>query len=594
MVQDAYEMKAYATRKSFLFVLAFAWFLQSCASIQGPPGGPEDKTEPKILETTPKERQTSVSRNVRLHFKFVDALDKTSFLSAFSITPYIIGKLKYDWSGLDEVVVRLPDSLRVNTTYTISLSRDLKTKRGNSLKTPLHLTFSTGVAIDTGRLDGFLLPAMGSSDPLKASEIYLFAYDLGAHKADTLNYTHTPPDLMTQANDKGAFEFLAMKISNNYRVFAVQDVFRTHLYDKGVDSYGLPIGDVVMDSVVKSDVRVRMAVQVDTVKPELEDADAIDRYHLRVKFSKPLDTLSVAANNFQLVRKKDHSKLPIVAAFRDRPEKHGNEIVLITTAQLLKDTEYEVSGIRDSIHDLMHNRLSDSGYAATFSPLATQDTFLAPRLTAVPLVDSSRGNSVFPRLQFVWSDAIRRVSVDSAIQLFDSSRKRLPITTTWIDDSRFLISPKDTLKPLQFYTLKISTVLFRSPVESAARLPKDTLFNVRFQTDDFRDDGKLSGDVVVADSLWSRFPNGSVVIQLLDANGVTQQRVLHTHSTHYEFERVPRGSYRLRGYLANAGTLDFDAGSIIPFRFASPSGDYPTAIDVRPRWSTEKVDFPLK
>ena len=588
-------MKGSIAQKFFLFVIAFTWLLQSCASIQGPPGGPEDKTEPKILETTPKERQTSVPRNVRLHFKFVDALDKTSFLSAFSITPYIIGKLKYVWSGLDEVEVRLPDSLRANTTYTISLSRDLKTKRGNSLKTPLHLTFSTGVAIDTGRLDGFLLPAMGSSDPLKASEIYLFAYDLGAHKADTLNYTHTPPDLMTQANDKGAFEFLAMKVSNTYRVFAVQDVFRTHLYDKGVDSYGLPIGDIVLDSALKSDVRVRMAIQVDTVKPDMEDADAIDRYHIRVKFSKPVDTLSIAASNFQLFRKKDHSALPLVSAFRDRPEKHGNEIVLVTTGQLLKDTEYAVMGVRDSIHDLIHNRLSDSGYTVSFAPLVAQDTFLAPRLTAVPLLDSSRGNSIFPRLQFVWSDAVRRISVDSAIQLFDSSRKRLPITTTWIDDSRLIISPNDTLKPLQFYALKISTALFRSPVESAARLYKETLFNVRFQTEDFRDDGKLSGDAIVADSLWPRFPNGNVVVQLLDGSGVKQQqRVLHTHTTHYEFERVPRGSYRLRAYLANAGTLNYDAGSIIPFRFASPSGDYPTSIDVRPRWSTEKVDFPLK
>jgi hypothetical protein len=60
------------------------------------------------------------------------------------------------------------------------------------------------------------------------------------------------------------------------------------------------------------------------------------------------------------------------------------------------------------------------------------------------------------------------------------------------------------------------------------------------------------------------------------------------------FDRVPRGKYRVRGWINTRADGKYDAGSVIPFRFAAPSGDYPDAIDVRPRWTVEKVNFEIK
>ncbi len=569
--------------------------LIGCASIQPPPGGPEDKTPPSILETTPKERSINVARDGRIHFVFAEAIDKAGFPQAFSITPYVTGKIKYDWSGLKEVTVILPQSLRENSTYTVSLSRDLKSRRGNALITPLHLTFSTGPAIDTGRLDGFLLPAIGSSDPVKTSEIYLFAYDLAFHRPDTLNYARTPPDLLAQADDKGAFEFLAMKTSHTYRIFAVQDLYRTHLYDKALDNYGMPIGDAVLDSSFKTDYRIRMAANVDTIKPELQDAVTTDGFHVRLAFSEAIDSTSLELANFKLSTASDHIPIPITALYRDRLEKHPGEVVLLSSQKLLSTKEYQIDAVRDSIRDLSRNTLSDSAKSAKFTPVRSLDTIPAPKIQSVSVFDSVRDISVTPALLVTFSDAVQRSEAESGIEFTDSAKHPAPYHIRWQDDSRMYILPNDTLKPRAFYTLRLHTKAFVSPDSNFARGLKDTVIVIRFETVDFRDDGSLAGHIQVADSLLAQHPAATIVVQLLDASGVLhQQKFLASHTIDYLFERVAKGSYRVRAYMTESPSHTYDPGSVIPFKFAMPSGDFPGELSIRARWATEKVDFPLK
>ncbi|MEP7235671.1 MAG: hypothetical protein ABI778_10275, partial [Ignavibacteriota bacterium] len=61
----------------------------------------------------------------------------------------------------------------------------------------------------------------------------------------------------------------------------------------------------------------------------------------------------------------------------------------------------------------------------------------------------------------------------------------------------------------------------------------------------------------------------------------------------YSFDHVPRGKYFVRGWISVLPSGEYDPGSIIPFRFGAPSGDYPDLIDVRPRWTIEKVNFEI-
>src|SRR5437870_10038779 len=116
----------------------FFLFLAGCASVQPPPGGPEDKTPPTLDTVMPHHRQLNVPRDTKLHFIFRQNIDRSSFMSALSVTPYLSGPVKYSWSGYDEVVVTLPEQLRENTTYVVSVSKDLKTRRNAPLADPMQ------------------------------------------------------------------------------------------------------------------------------------------------------------------------------------------------------------------------------------------------------------------------------------------------------------------------------------------------------------------------------------------------------------------------------------------------------------------------
>src|SRR5579872_7213323 len=119
-------------------LLLMTLFCIGCASIQPPPGGPEDKTPAALDTVIPHQRQLNVLRDTKLHFVFKKNIDRGSFTSSLSIIPYLNGSLKYKWYGYDEVVVTLPDQLRENTTYVVSLTKDLKTLRGAPLLAPIQ------------------------------------------------------------------------------------------------------------------------------------------------------------------------------------------------------------------------------------------------------------------------------------------------------------------------------------------------------------------------------------------------------------------------------------------------------------------------
>ena len=124
---------------------------------------------------------------------------------------------------------------------------------------------------------------------------------------------------------------------------------------------------------------------------------------------------------------------------------------------------------------------------------------------------------------------------------------------------------------------------------------KDSLFLIRFFTGDEKEFGTISGEITIADSLFKADTSIKVTIQLLTSDDATFRTVTLPIGKHsFIFERVLRGKYHVRGWVSTKPGGKYDAGSVIPFRFGAASGDYPDMIDVRPRWTVEKVNFEIK
>jgi hypothetical protein len=567
-------------------------FTMSCASIQPPPGGPEDKTPPEIIEISPAQRSINVPRDTRLRFIFSTPLERATFQSALNITPYVNGRIEYDWSGYDEVTVILPELLRENTTYSVSLSRDLKNRRGNTLDQPYQLIFSTGPIIDTSELAGVVFPPFSAKEAVNMKDVFVFAYDITSRNADTLNFQTTPPDYITQPDDRGVFRFQAMKQLNRYRAFGIRDAFRNKLYDHGSDAFALPTRDIVLDSMVTSGFYLRLADLPDTVRPMLQDAEVLDSLHIRVRFSEGIDTQSMNAKFFRV--RSQQSETPVVGAFIDDPEDKGNQVTLTLGAPLTVNTDYTVSGDLDSIVDVTGNKLVDSFAVAPFSTIETIRGADTLHIEDLPLADSAKEQSQMPDLMVVLSDAVDRTRFETAITLQDSSRKEVALTFLWLDDARVKVRPRDTLAVKHWYTLRLNTAGLRSPSQFIAT-HADTIIVRRFQTGDRKDNGKLSGNIQIEDSLWSRSNSETLIVELIGIGSNEKQvQQLPKRATAYSFDQVPRGKHRVRAYLSLDGSMRFESGSVLPWRFAAPNGDFPGEVDVRPRWSVDKVDFKVQ
>jgi hypothetical protein len=563
--------------------------LASCASIQPPPGGPEDKTPPEIIEISPAPRSINVPRDTRLRFIFSTPLERATFQSAFNITPYVNGRIEYDWSGYDEVTVILPELLRENTTYSVSLSRDLKNRRGNTLDQAYQLIFSTGPLIDTSELAGVVFPSFNTKQAVSMKDVFIFAYDISNRNADTLNFQTTPPDYITQPDDRGVYRFMAMKQLNRYRAFGLRDAFRNKLYDHGTDAFALPTRDIVLDSMVTAGFYLRLADLPDTVRPMLQDAEVLDSLHLRMRFSEGLDTQSLNARYFTV--RSQRGEVPVAGVFVKEPEDKGNQVTLTLGAPLAVSTDYTLTANLDSVMDVAGNRVIDSFAVTQISTLESIRAADTLHIEQLPFIDSAREQSQMPDLSITFNDAVDRARIESAISVHDSMKKEVPLSFLWLDDAHVKIRPRDTLALRHWYTMRINMAGVRSPSPFIAT-QGDTIIVRRFQTGDRKDNGKLSGVIQIADSLWSRSTSENLIVELIGIGHDERQiQRLGKRVTAYTFDQVPRGKYRIRAYLSLDGSMRFESGSIVPWRFAAPNGDFPGEVDVRPRWSVDKVDF---
>ena len=135
---------------AFIIVSAMLW---SCANQIAPGGGEVDKVPPQIIEVQPLNGTVDFKGD---HFEitFDKYVDKRSVQDAIFISPTIEKGVKYDWSG-KTLDVYFKDTLKKNTTYTITIGTDVKDlNNGNKMAEAFNFAFSTGNKIDTGTLAG--------------------------------------------------------------------------------------------------------------------------------------------------------------------------------------------------------------------------------------------------------------------------------------------------------------------------------------------------------------------------------------------------------------------------------------------------------
>ncbi len=201
------------------FILCFL-LVSACANIGSPDGGPYDERPPRVLASSPanqavKSDKKKISILFDEYIKIENASEKVVVSPPQVEAPNIraVGKT---------VRIDLFDSLQPNTTYTVDFSDAIvDNNEGNPMGNYTY-SFSTGDAIDTMEVSGYVLNAE-DLEPIKGILVGLYAVNDDGHVPDSLFRTKAF-ERVSRTNGSGHFVIKGVARDRRYRAFALQDV----------------------------------------------------------------------------------------------------------------------------------------------------------------------------------------------------------------------------------------------------------------------------------------------------------------------------------------------------------------------------------
>ena len=153
-------------RRSILLVVLFL----RCAVVSPPPGGPEDKTPPFLINVSPPSGTTGTEGGLILTLTFSERLHEQIDVRSIRLSPSTDEDLQIDQKK-DILTVTLPKALKKEQTYILTITRDVMDERKNRLDKTYQLAFTTGNKIASGRISGTVYE-LGETSEL----VYLFRH----------------------------------------------------------------------------------------------------------------------------------------------------------------------------------------------------------------------------------------------------------------------------------------------------------------------------------------------------------------------------------------------------------------------------------
>ena len=147
--------------------LAFLLFC-GCAKRGAPPGGPPDIMPPKVIATMPADGDTLVPTDATITIQFDEPI-RSDANTVLLYPPLDDISMRF---GRRSVEIFHKTRLANSTTYTLILTPQFSDRHNNRIGKPFQMAFSTGQAIDTLQVSGYVLDGtllMTAQDALVAA-----------------------------------------------------------------------------------------------------------------------------------------------------------------------------------------------------------------------------------------------------------------------------------------------------------------------------------------------------------------------------------------------------------------------------------------
>ena len=577
--------------------LALSLLLIGCANPVAPGGGPRDTTPPRIVRSVPDDGAVNVDRR-SIEIAFSEYVDRGSFEQAVSVTPAFESPLEIDFGGRG-ATVRFPEPLRENTTYILTLDKNLTDVRNVSLDAPITIAFATGPTINRGQLAGRVVAAEtgGAQEGL---DIYAYAL------SDSTTNAPSPPDSLpprpayrTQTDSEGRFQFEYLQ-EQPYYVVALADANRNRQPDP-LEAYAVPPRPaLVADSAGTEPDQPWVATVRDPLAPTPVRVQSRSQRRHAVRFDEPVRLLNRTPAHWQLYDSLGARSMRVGTVYR-RPVA-PNLVVLRT--EPLAATPHRLIVPDSAVVDSSGN--ANRADTLRFTPVEAADTLRTRFVRFMPDNLTADTTGVYPLLPdetpgVRFNEPVDSTRLRALISARDTAGTARPFTVSTSDGTTYTLHFDPPLRPDDHVQVRVDGPSLSRP---------DTLITRTFRRISNRQLGTVSGtvafaDTVASDSTAAGSPSTAtapgpdtppIVVELFAANPpsrATPRQTTASAKGTFAFPQLPEGEYRFRAFLDRNRNGRWDGGQIIPFRAAEPITWSDGTISNRPRWDNV-LETPLR
>lgn len=550
-----------------LAFLLFAIALISCATVEAPSGGPEDKLPPRVAGVYPAPNSTNLPNELLVKVKFDEWINPSISRSAITISPPLEKKIRTEVDG-DELEISSRAILDENTTYTLSIGSALKDLHGNALAEPFQLSFSTGPTIDSLKIVGRV---MVTEEMFKAKQYPSIAlYPIGPEREhrnylkkyrdsllvgpDTFpRFTKEIPLFVTQSDSNGFFKLIGLR-SGRYELLTFWDKNGNRRLELSEEDAGV-YGEIFLDSLWNDSLWLPL-MSMDTSLIELDSIKQSGSSIVQAIFSKNviLDSLQ----NCFAYSGKDTLFPEAVFAYA----KTGVPSFYFKNA-LKADSIYTFK-CAFAVDSLGHV-LDTARNAFEFTWAEAKGDTMPPSVTEVFPVTGAKNVFVDTRIKLVYN---KPVAGDSLAELlkFTFLKDTVSAVVERKDAVTFYVTPQKTMP------MDVPVSLLEQYMDTTLALPDSTGFRDTLVTRKFK---KVTSFETVKKlrvaSLKGNIPGGNAetYVRLRAVENGTVRDTVCSQSGSFVMTNLLEGKYVVDYYRGTAQGL-VDAGSIEPLRNARP------------------------
>jgi uncharacterized protein (DUF2141 family) len=528
-------------KSRFLFTLLVISFVaQQCAKQTAPTGGPKDETPPKLIESSPANKETKFKKD-KIELTFDEYLQLNNPKEQIIITP-TIGKKFEVTARKNKVFIDLNSPLQENTTYNINFRESIQdiTEKNPAI---LKLAFSTGDHIDSLSISGIV------KEILTDTEVKNYTVGL-AVASDTFNLFKHQPSWISLTDEKGKFKLENLK-TGEYIIYAFDDKNKNLVVDNKSEKHGYVINTISLTDSLQNLFIPVFKLNYSPLK--LISSKPIFSY-FSIRLSKGIQSYAISSKeNSDIIYsalEPDNSTIKVYNTLGTKDSLQINLLAYDSIDSKLDSTLYLKFNQKKVTKDKLQSKIDYINYLETKAELHSAITFSKP----IILVNT---DSIYTEI-----DSLTRINFSKEDLKWNTSQTKVTIIKRYEIPKHIATSEITKTEKIQTPRNKDNKPITNTKKYNELIFPKGTFISVESDTAQLLSQPIRTITPEQTGVILTNVETGNnFILQLVNkANEVIEET---TNNKNHRFENLEPGIYRLRLVIDTNKNGKWDPGNIL-------------------------------